>query len=403
MADDDAALTLDVLRSLLDRGHLATPGGLPQVVSRAAATVGWAARVYVVDLEQRVLVPAPVPDEPDLDVLAIDGTLAGRAFQRLEPVRTHGTSTGLWLPIVDGVDRLGALSLTVPDGTNLSDPAVEERYRLLSHLTGHLMAAKSSYGDGLHRLARRRPRSVASELLWDLLPPRTFGCEGLVISGILEPCYDVAADAFDYGVVDRVAHLAILDATGHDLHGTVVAAVALAALRNARRDGRSLYDAAQAVDDVVREQGQRELFATGFLGELDLGTGRLRYLNAGHPAPLLLRRGKVVKQLDEGRRILFGLGTGEAVLAEEWLEPDDLVVLYTDGVTEARDPDGGFFGLDRLTGILERSAAAGLTAPETLRRATQAVLEHQHGTLQDDATLLVAHWASGEETQLSAS
>lgn len=392
----DSDATLRALRVLLDEGHLSTPDTLPAVLAAAAATLGWQAQVYVTDYEQQVLVPVPSGSGTGPE-LAIDTTLAGRAFQRVEPFPLAGTDVGMWLPLLDGTDRLGVVRLTMPAGTDLEDPVVRECARLLVNLTGHLIAAKSSYGDGLDHLARLRHRTVPSELLWDMLPPRTFGCRGLVLSGILQPCYGVAADAFDYSVVHGVAHLAVLDATGHDLRGTLLSAVALAALRNSRREGRTLYETAQAIDEIVDLQGRREAFVTGLLGQLDLRSGRLRYLNAGHPAPLLMRRGHVVKQLDQGRRILFGLGDGQAEVAEEWLEPDDWVVFYTDGITEARDASGAFFGLERLTDVLERSAAAALPAPETLRRASHAAMEHQNGILQDDATLLVAHWASGEE------
>jgi serine phosphatase RsbU (regulator of sigma subunit) len=65
------------------------------------------------------------------------------------------------------------------------------------------------------------------------------------------------------------------------------------------------------------------------------------------------------------------------------------VLLYTDGVTEARTADGELFGLDRLVDLLEREAASGRTAEELLRRLVRAVLDHQAGGLRDDATLLV--------------
>ena len=115
-----------------------------------------------------------------------------------------------------------------------------------------------------------------------------------------------------------------------------------------------------------------------------------------------MREGHVVKHLDQGRRILFGLGDGQARIAEEWLQPGDRIVFYTDGITEARDTAGRFFGIDGLVEHLER-AAAGQPAPETLRRISHDVLDHQGGTLQDDATLLIAEWASGGERALTAS
>jgi sigma-B regulation protein RsbU (phosphoserine phosphatase) len=394
--------TLAALSSLLDGAHLATPGQLPDIVLAAAGELGWTAVIYLVDYEQRLLTPVPAAGMPGGEPQAVDATLAGRAFRTVEPVPVHADGLAVWVPLLDGVERLGVLKVSVPDGTKLDDPLFRDRCRLLAYLTGHLVAVKAPYGDALDRVRRRRPRTVASELLWQLLPPLTFSCEGLVLSGLLEPCYEVAADAFDYGLVDDAAHLAVLDATGHDLSGTLLTAVALAAYRSSRRQQRGLYDTARAIDEVIAAQGRHQAFVTGVLGELDLGTGRLRYLNAGHPAPLLMRRGKVVKALAQGRRILFGLGGGAAHVAEEWLEPDDWVVFYTDGVTEARDPEGHFFGLDRLTDLLEKSAAAGQPAPETLRRVIHEVLAHQHGALQDDATLLVAQWATGKEQALSS-
>jgi serine phosphatase RsbU (regulator of sigma subunit) len=68
------------------------------------------------------------------------------------------------------------------------------------------------------------------------------------------------------------------------------------------------------------------------------------------------------------------------------------VLLYTDGVIEARTPEGEFFGLDRLTDLLEREAASGQSAEEVLRRLVQAVLDHQAAQLRDDATLLMVQW-----------
>ena len=402
MASDEDSGTLAVVRTLLQRTHLASPGQVPDAVQQAVQELGWTAVLYLIDHEQRLLVPAPVAGVPGRTPQAVDTTLAGRCFRTVQPMRHTSGSPGVWLPLLDGVDRLGVLEVVVPAGTDVDGDTFEQRCELFAHLAGHMAVAKSPYGEGLTRLRHRRPRSVASELLWRLLPPLTFGCEGFLVSALLEPCYEVAADAFEYSVVDDVAHLAVFDATGHDLPGTLLAAVALAAYRTSRRAGHGLHDCARALDEHVGEQGGAERFVTGVLGELDLSSGRLRYLNAGHPAPLLMRDGRVVKELTGGHRIMFGLGRGGAVVGEEWLEPDDWVVLHTDGITEARAPDRSFFGLEGLVDHLERAAASDQPAPETVRRIVHGVLEHQNGVLQDDATLLIAQWASGREQAMSA-
>jgi hypothetical protein len=394
--------TLGLVQTFLDRVHLATPGQIPEVVLDAARTLGWTTVLYLADYEQRLLVPAVVADVPARGPQGIDSTIAGRSFRTVEPVPSHAGEPVVWLPVVDGAHRLGVLEVRVPEGTDLAAPTFRERCRLLAHLTGHLIAAKRPYGDALDQVMRLHSRTVASELLHQILPPLTFACEGFVVSGLLQPAYDVAADAFDYSVVDDVAHLAVLDATGHDLAGTLLAAVALSGYRNSRREGHGLYDGAIVMDELIASHGGGERYATGVLAELNLSAGRLRYLNAGHPAPLLMRDGHVVKRLDQGRRVLFGLSDAQATVAEEWLQPGDWIVFYTDGITEARDAAGQFFGLDRLVERLEWAAAARQPAPETLRRISHDVLDHQGGTLQDDATLLIAEWATGGEHTLVA-
>jgi len=133
-------------------------------------------------------------------------------------------------------------------------------------------------------------------------------------------------------------------------------------------------------------------FATGIIARLDSGSGRLQWSCAGHPRPLLLRGRKVVAELSCEAVLPFGLGDSAPEPSMEQLEPDDVVLLYTDGVTEARTADRELFGLDRLADLLEREAASGQPAEELLRRLVRSVLDHQAGGLRDDATLLLVQW-----------
>jgi len=79
-------------------------------------------------------------------------------------------------------------------------------------------------------------------------------------------------------------------------------------------------------------------------------------------------------------------------VGEESLEPGDTVVLYTDGITEARDRDGVPFGVRGLTDFLEREAEMDTSLPEVVRRLCRAILRRQEGVLQDDCTVLLARW-----------
>jgi hypothetical protein len=99
------------------------------------------------------------------------------------------------------------------------------------------------------------------------------------------------------------------------------------------------------------------------------------------PAAAAVARPQGGRRAQRDATLPFGLGVGTAVPAISELEPDDAVLLYTDGVVEARTPDGELFGVDRLADLLEREAASGQPAEELLRRLVQAVLEHQAGSL----------------------
>jgi hypothetical protein len=392
VGDPSESAQFEQLTSLLDSAHLAAPDTLAASVSTAAAVLGWSVRIYLIDYSQRELVALSVRGEEGVAIEDVDATLAGRAFRTVEPVQSDAEDEPrLWVPLLDGVERLGVVDLRFPLGTDLDAPGLRTQVRRFVALVGHLVAAKNPYGDAFHRARSGGQRSVASELIWALLPPLTMAGPDVVISGLLEPAERVAGDVFDYAMQDGLAHVGMFDATGHDLHSSVIGALALAAYRNGRRRGEPLSSLAARIDTTLLEYAVAT-YATGVMGELDLATGAFRYVNAGHLSPLLLRAGKVVKSLDGGRRILFGFPDRSVEPAEEHLEPGDVIVLYTDGIIEARDAARDFFGLARFIDILEHSAAEQRQAPEMLRRVVHRVLEYQGGLLQDDASVLVVEW-----------
>jgi serine phosphatase RsbU (regulator of sigma subunit) len=284
------------------------------------------------------------------------------------------------------------VEVRVRSAAELYDPALREQCGWVAALLGHLISSMDRYGDDLEHARRTRPRTASAELLWRQLPPLTAATSSFQLSGLVEPSYDAGGDAFDYALTEDTVSLAIFDAMGHGLDAGLMAAGALAGYRSARRDGRSLFDQARAIDAVISGAFTGSAFVTGVLAELEIATGRLRYLRAGHPAPMLLRDGKVVKSLLGGQRVPFGIEADGFSLAEEVLQPGDWLMLHTDGITEARDAAGAWFGEERLADLLTREAAGGRPPPETARRLTQAVLRHQGGHLQDDATILLARW-----------
>jgi serine phosphatase RsbU (regulator of sigma subunit) len=149
----------------------------------------------------------------------------------------------------------------------------------------------------------------------------------------------------------------------------------------------------------VGEQFPDSRFVTALIAQLDLDSGELRWISAGHPPPLLIRGGRMVKTLDLTPSPPLGLQLAEVppMKGRESLEPGDMVTLYTDGLTEARRPGGGLFTVERLGEFIEREAASGQAAPETLRRLREAIVERREGDLRDDATAVLVEWRRGTQ------
>ena len=390
--------TMEALRQLLRQSHHARPEDLPEMAMRAAPSVDASAMIiYLVDHQQRVLLPLLGGSAPHRAPVTVDGTLAGRAYSLVRPCVSEGDEAGarLWLPLINGSERMGVLEIVSP--ATLDEQAVDDCV-LVATLLAELAITRSLYGDTIERVRRQEPMRLAAEMLRAQLPPLSFSTGHLIISGILEPCYDVGGDAFDYAVNGDTAHLALFDAAGHGSAGgmraVMLASLALASYRNARRAGLNLIDSYHHIDDAVRAHDKFGMI-TAVLAEINQCTGVLRVISAGHPSGIVIRQGRVAKVLPTPTALPVTLGDRRPpVMVEEALEPGDRILLYTDGIIEARSPEGEFFGIERLTDFAVKAAADQLPAPESARRLVHAILKYQDDRLQDDATILLADWHS---------
>ena len=378
---------------LLEASHTLPPHSLPAVVADLAAEVGLDdVVIHLVDLDQRLLVPLPRhPGLPASEPLEIDATIAGRCFRTEAVVEGEIADDGrrrVWVPLLDGAERLGVLALTTEPLNELATT----RCRHLAALVAELVLSKTQYGDPLVTARRRRAMHLAAELRWAFLPPLTFTGPRVAVAGILEPAYEVAGDAFDYALNGDVAHLAVIDAMGHGLEASRMANLAVGAYRHCRRLGLDLAETYTAVDRTLADQFDSERFVTGVLATLDCATGQVAWLSAGHPQPLVLRGAKMVGELSADPALPFGMGGAPGVPAVTSLEPGDRVLFFTDGVVEARSESGELFGKQRLGDLLVRACADASLPAETMRRLMHAVLAHQVATLKDDATLLLVEW-----------
>jgi hypothetical protein len=380
-----------LLGSLLDRAHLLPPRLVGQLVAQEVRAVGAAdVAIFLQDFDQKHLQPLEGQGLVG-ERTPIAGTAAGRAFTTDDPVeeRQPDGSVRLFLPMLDGSDRVGVLSLRLP-GMNDVDRRLAQR---LAGLVADLLVTKSEYTDTFSRARTAEPMSLAAQLQWAQLPPLAMTTPDVDLAGILEPAYSVGGDAFDYALNVHALDFGVFDAMGHGLTAATMATVVIAAYRHGRRRGADLPELYTAMDRVVADSFPGR-FATAQIGRLDTTTGELSWVNAGHPAPLWVRGGRVIGELSGTVSRPVGFGGGAPSVQSVNLEPGDRVLLFTDGVVEERLDGGEQFGEARLREMLEQTTEQRLPAAESVRRLSHELMAARRGRTSDDASLLLVEWKS---------
>ncbi len=403
---DEKAILGQVLADLLACSHLLAPDEVAGTLAREAEPLGVsAARIYLADLQQRDLRALPGGASASPAVLPIDSTVAGSAFRTVTIQQDRAVGDGvhhLWIPVIDGTERLGVLELVARD----AGPQMLECFRALASLAGFMIVSKSGYSDTYAQIQRSREMALQGELVWAFLAPRTFATEQVLVAATLEPAYEVGGDAFDYSMLGDRLHVSIFDAVGHDLAAGLLASVSIASCRSTRRAGGTLPDIVVHADHAIAQQFGDSRFVTALLCDLDVGNGQFSWIPCGHPPPLLIRGSRVIRELARRPQLPLGLaeidrlragGYGpddppEIPVYTERLEPGDRLLLYTDGIIEGRAADDRPFGVQRLTDFFVRRGDAQLPAPETLRQLNRAIVDYQCGRLSDDATVVMVEW-----------
>ena len=246
----------------------------------------------------------------------------------------------------------------------------------------------SGYTDALHAVRRRKDTQPAAEIQQNLLPPRLARVDRADVAGGVLPGYDVGGDFFDYAANADGLWLVVADATGKGNSAAALSSLAIGALRAARRAGAGLQEAARVADEAILTLDM-QLYLTAVLGSWDPDAHRLRWINCGHPTPLVLRADGRVDELDGERTYPLGIRFTERVFPVLSAEvgPGDRLLLYSDGVSERRTTDGGRVGENGLRAILAELGPR--SAATTVRGLQDAVIDASPEPLRDDATLLV--------------
>ncbi|NIP46419.1 MAG: SpoIIE family protein phosphatase [Gammaproteobacteria bacterium] len=248
------------------------------------------------------------------------------------------------------------------------------------------------------RLERERERwrqdlVRAREIQQGMLPAPRMLTESIELAGICSQASEVGGDFYDYLCPDADSTgLIVGDVTGHGFYAGLFVAMAKSCLHTQSRLSFEPREVMQAIRRTLDLSLQRRLLMSCCYVLFESRARRLHYANAGHPYPYLYRAAEgFLQRLEALDPILGALDVGAGGYAERTLpwEPGDVLVMYTDGVTEARDPEGRMFEHEALEACIAEGAG---DAAESLRdRILARVLAHAGDGLQaDDLTLVVA-------------
>ena len=310
----------------------------------------------------QVLPPAAQPCEPgDAD-----------QWRVLAPVTERGEMIGL----------LEFLLPTEPDGEAVGEVAQ------LAHLLAFVVITNRRHTDLYEWGQRTRPLSLSAEIQHRLLPgPQTCEAGAFRLGGWLEPAAGIAGDTFDFSLARDVLHLSLTDAMGHGVAAALSATLCVGSLRNTRNEGAALLEQVASANLALVEHATvsgLEDFVTGLVGRLDLRTGSMELVNAGHVSPYLAR-GSEVTVVELPVDLPLGLFADTTYRATEIvLRPGDRLVLVTDGMLERNAA-----GLDLGVAI---AATRMLHPREAVRALADHVLDVTDKVLADDATVLCVDW-----------
>lgn len=227
-------------------------------------------------------------------------------------------------------------------------------------------------------------REIDRGLLPQSLPP----VEACSFSGARLSARSVGGDYFDLLTLDdNRAALCIADVIGKGIPAALLMSNLQAAVRTQAHDNPIPSELCSRLNKSMFRNMPPGKFITFFYGLLDTARRTLTYTNAGHSLPILLRQDGQVLRLDAGGMVLGVFQDSPYAQGEVKLESGDRLVLFTDGVTEARNADGDEFGDERLIRLLDANRT--LSPAELKSKVMEAIAEFSNGDLQDDATLLV--------------
>ncbi|MCB9358245.1 MAG: SpoIIE family protein phosphatase [Calditrichaeota bacterium] len=300
------------------------------------------------------------------------------------------TRSELAVPIFVRDELIGAFNLEADRAEAFTDRDL----RILTTFASHAgVALDRARADRQRQHTRRieEELSLARKIHMGFLPKTMPRFEPYDIGGMNFPSSEVGGDYYDFiRITNDDLGIVMSDVAGHGVAAALLMANFRACIRIEARAHYAIETILTRVNEFLTETNPPDSFVTAVYGVLNRTHHILTYSNAGHNPPLLIRNDQV-KQLDVGGPILGFLESASYSVSRIQIEPGDLLIFYTDGVTESRDLSGEEFGVERLAELSRRYAS--LPAHEMARRISHDVYAFQApDSTVDDLTLSVVKY-----------
>ena len=234
-----------------------------------------------------------------------------------------------------------------------------------------------------------RDVELAAEVQRLFLPLGKLVVSGLEVAGMMQPARGVSGDYYDYFAINaHTTQIIIADVAGKGVPAALLMSATAAAVRLEANHDRNMLEQVERLNTGIHSVSDSDRYVTLLLAEIDAQKRTLRYVNCGHNPGLLFRaRTKTLTRLDSSCPPI-GLAPKEICeLASETLVAGDVLVFYTDGVTEAENQLGEEFGIERLSATVRGGSS--LSAEDLMNNIYNAAADFCRDDFDDDVTILV--------------
>jgi sigma-B regulation protein RsbU (phosphoserine phosphatase) len=305
--------------------------------------------------------------------------------------------------------RLASEAETIASGqfdAQLPDYGRTDEIGQLSHSFGNMQQSLVRYIDELKNTTAQKASieselQVASDIQMGMLPSMSSQsyslCDDVLLYASLTPAKDVGGDLFDFYIRDEKLFFCIGDVSGKGVPASLFMAVTRSVFRTVSARESMPDHIVSTLNETMADMNETNMFVTLFVGVLDLPTGRMRYCNAGHDAPLLI--GKGVGELPCDSNIPVGfMPSWKYSLQETQIFTGTTIFLFTDGLTEAENITHGQFQMERITDVASQALSLQRQEPQLLISfMTDAV--HQfvgEAEQSDDLTMMAIQYVRQE-------